>query len=94
MTPELALDALAGEEQGQPDLGADTLELVDRASAEQAVVVPVGTYLVQVVASGTTTVLTSEQIGLADQSAAFTYAAGEAANNSVGLVDRTIRDVF
>jgi nucleotide sugar dehydrogenase len=42
MTPELALDALAGEEQGQPDLGADTLELVDRASAEQAVVAVVG----------------------------------------------------
>jgi UDP-N-acetyl-D-glucosamine dehydrogenase len=42
MTPELALDAPAGEEQGQPDLGADALELVDRRSAEQAVVAVVG----------------------------------------------------
>ena len=42
MTPELALDAPAGEQQGQPDLEADTLELVDRRSAEQAVVAVVG----------------------------------------------------
>ena len=71
-----------------------TFNVTAAPGAEQAVIVPVGTYLVQVVAAGSTTVLTSEQIGLANQSAAFTYAAGEAANNSVGLVDRTIRDVF
>jgi|CZKY01.1.fsa_nt_gi hypothetical protein len=56
--------------------------------------VPAGTYLVQVVAVGGTTVLASEQVFVADQSATFTYAAGEAANNSVGLINRTIRDVF
>jgi hypothetical protein len=62
--------------------------------AQQAVSVPAGTYLVQVVAAGGTTVLASEQIDLADQSATFTYAGGEAANNSVGLINRAVRDVF
>jgi UDP-N-acetyl-D-glucosamine dehydrogenase len=42
MTPELALDALAGEETGQPDLGTDTLELLDGRGAEHAVVAVVG----------------------------------------------------
>jgi hypothetical protein len=60
---------------------------------QQAINVPDGTYLVQVVAVGTT-VLGSEQIGLADQSATFTYAAGEAANNSVRLINRTVQGVF
>ncbi len=61
---------------------------------EQRIGVPYGTYLVQVTAIGSTTVLASEQIDLIDQSVTFTYAAGEAANNSVGLVNRTVRDVF
>ena len=56
--------------------------------------VPAGTYLLQVVASGSTTVLASEDIGLPAQSATFTYAAGEATNNSIGLINRTIKDVF
>jgi Domain of unknown function (DUF4397) len=71
-----------------------TFTIMSNPGTEQTVVVPGGTYLVQVVAAGSTTVLASEQIGLAGQSAAFTYAAGEAANNSVGLVNRTVRDVF
>jgi hypothetical protein len=56
--------------------------------------IPYGTYLVQVAAAGSTTVLASEQIVLADQSAGFTYAAGEAANNSVALVNKSVRGVF
>jgi uncharacterized protein DUF4397 len=62
--------------------------------AQNSISVPVGTYLVQVVAVGSTTVLASEQIFLADQSANLTYAAGEAVNNSVGLINRAVRDVF
>jgi len=56
--------------------------------------VPAGSYLVQVTAKGSTTVLTSEQVDLGDQSVEFVYAAGEAANNSVGLMNRAVRDVF
>ncbi|MGB9232779.1 MAG: DUF4397 domain-containing protein [Terriglobales bacterium] len=61
---------------------------------EEWIGIPYGTYLVQVTAEGTTTVLASEQITLPDQSVTLTYAAGESANNSVGLVSRTVRDVF
>ena len=48
----------------------------------------------QVTASGTTTVLATEQINMADQTVNFTYAAGEASNGSVGLINKTVRDVF
>jgi hypothetical protein len=61
---------------------------------QQAISVPDGSYLVRVVDAGGTTVLASEQIGLADQSATFTYAAGQAANNSVRLINRTVQEVF
>jgi hypothetical protein len=61
---------------------------------QQAANLPEGTYLVEVVAAGSTTVLASEQISLADQSVTFTYAAGEAANSSVGLINRSVRDAF
>lgn len=71
-----------------------TFTVTANPSTEQGIFIPAGTYLVQVVASGTTTVLTSQNISLPDQSATFSYAAGEATNNSVGLVNRTIRDVF
>jgi hypothetical protein len=71
-----------------------TLTLTADPDSQNAVSVPIGTYLVQVVAVGSTTILASEEIFLADQSATLTYAAGEAANNSVGLVSRTVRDVF
>jgi hypothetical protein len=56
--------------------------------------VPAGSYLVQVTAVGSTTVLTSVEIALPDQSVTYSYASGEALNNTVGLVNRTIRDVF
>jgi hypothetical protein len=49
---------------------------------------------VKVVAVGSSTVLASEQIGLSGQSVTFAYAAGEAANNSIGLIDRLVKDVF
>jgi hypothetical protein len=65
-----------------------------KPDAEVNITVPAGTYSVTVVAAGSTSVLTSEQITLPDQSVTLTYAAGQAANNSVGLVSRTIRDVF
>lgn len=61
---------------------------------QTAIPVPAGSYLVQITAVGSTTVLTSEQISLPDQSVTYSYACGEAVNNSVGLVNRTIRDVF
>jgi hypothetical protein len=71
-----------------------TYTVTAAAGAEGSTSVTAGTYLVQVTASGSTTVLTSEQIDLTNQSATFTYAAGEAANNSVGLINRAVRDVF
>ncbi|MGO8985640.1 MAG: DUF4397 domain-containing protein [Terriglobales bacterium] len=71
-----------------------TFTLTAASGAEASASVTAGTYLVQVIASGSTTVLASEQMGLADQSATFTYAAGEAANNSVGLINRVVKEVF
>jgi len=71
-----------------------TFTVMASAGLQQAISVPDGTYLVQVLAAGSTAVLASEQIGFADQSATFTYAAGEATNGSVGLINRTVRDVF
>jgi hypothetical protein len=71
-----------------------TFTVTAKPDAQAAVIVPAGSYAIQVVASGSTAVLASENISLAGQSATFTYAAGEAANNSVGLINREIRDVF
>ncbi len=61
---------------------------------EEWIGVPYGTYLVKVTVEGSTTVLSSETIAFPDQSVTLTYAVGESANNSVGLVNRTARDVF
>jgi hypothetical protein len=61
---------------------------------EGTITIPADTYLVQVVLTGSTTVLASETINMADQSVSFTYATGEAANNSVGLVNKTVQLVF
>ncbi|MGA2353344.1 MAG: DUF4397 domain-containing protein [Terriglobales bacterium] len=71
-----------------------TYTVTAASGAEAATSVTAGIYLVQVTASGSTTVLTLEQIDLTDQSVTLTYAAGEAANNSVGLINRSVRDVF
>jgi hypothetical protein len=62
--------------------------------AQTPIPVPAGSYLVQITAVGSATVLTSQQIDLADQSVTYSYASGEEVNNSVGLVNRVIRDVF
>lgn len=56
--------------------------------------IPDGTYSVQISESGSTTVLTSQTITLQDQSVTLAYAAGEALNNTVGLVTKAVRDVF
>jgi hypothetical protein len=39
-------------------------------------------------------VLTSEQMTLPDQSVTLSYAVGEVLNKTVGLLNRTVRDVF
>lgn len=71
-----------------------TFTVTASVGKQQAVTVPEGTYLVQVAVAGSTTVLASEQITLANQSVVLTYAAGEQANTSVGLINRTVRDAF
>jgi hypothetical protein len=71
-----------------------TFTVKAQPDAQAAIIVPAGDYQVQVTAVGSTAVLASEELGLANQSATFTYAAGEAANSSVGLINREIRDVF
>jgi hypothetical protein len=63
-------------------------------ATQTAIPVPAGSYRVQITAVGSATVLTSQEISLADQSVTYSYACGEIINNSVGLVNRTIRDVF
>jgi Domain of unknown function (DUF4397) len=62
--------------------------------AEAALIVLAGTYRVDITVPGATTVLTSQQLTLNSQDANFSYAGGEALNNSFTLVDRTIREVF
>jgi hypothetical protein len=71
-----------------------TFTITASPGKQQGISVPDGTYLVQVAASGSTTLLASEQIEMADQTVNFTYAAGEASNSSVGLINKTVRDVF
>ena len=71
-----------------------TYTVTAAAGAEASASLTTRTYLVQVVASGSTTVLASEQMGLTDQSVTFTYAAGEATNNSVELINRVVKDAF
>jgi hypothetical protein len=71
-----------------------TFTVTANPGTQQAISVPAGTYLVQVAVAGDGTRLASEQMGLPDQSATFAYATGESVNNSVGLVNRTVRDVF
>jgi len=68
--------------------------LIAEPGTEQWAGLPAGTYLVEVTAVGSTTILTSQKITLQDQSVTLSYAAGEILNNTVGLVNRTIRDVF
>jgi Domain of unknown function (DUF4397) len=71
-----------------------TFTITASPGKQQGINVPEGTYLVQVAAAGSTTILVSEQIEMDNQTASFTYAAGEASNNSVGLIGKIVRDVF
>jgi hypothetical protein len=71
-----------------------TFTITSAPGTEQWAGVPAGTYLVEITAEGSTTVLSSQQMTLADQSVTLAYASGEALNNTVGLVTRTVRDVF
>ncbi len=71
-----------------------TFTITASPGKQQGINVPEGTYLVQVAAAGSTIVLVSEQIEMDNQTASFTYAAGEASNNSVGLIGKIVRDVF
>jgi uncharacterized protein DUF4397 len=64
------------------------------AGSQQGIKVPEGTYLVQVFVSGGSTVLASETILLAKQSAGFAYAVGEAANSSLELINKTVQGTF
>jgi len=61
---------------------------------EGTLTVPAGFYLVQIAADGSTAVLASETITLANRSATFTAATGEAANSSVGLIYKTVLGVY
>jgi len=71
-----------------------TFTLSANPGAQTAMGVPAGEYVVQITAVGSTTVLTSQQINLADQSVTLSYTTGEELNNTVELVNRVIRDVF
>jgi hypothetical protein len=70
-----------------------TFTLTAAPGKQQEVTVPAGTYLVQVLA-GDIAVLASQEISLPNQSATFAYAVGQAANSSVALATKTVRDVF
>src|SRR5208283_528961 len=59
--------------------------------AQTFIPVPAGVYLVQIAEAGSSNVLTSETITLADQSVTFGYASGETLNHTIGLVNRTVR---
>ena len=71
-----------------------TFTVTATAGKQEAIIVPAGTYLVQLFASGTTTVLATETITLSSQSATFAYAAGESSNASLGLFSKSVLDVF
>ncbi|MFZ0481693.1 MAG: DUF4397 domain-containing protein [Terriglobales bacterium] len=70
-----------------------TFTLTAAPGKQQEINVPAGTYLVQILA-GDISVLASDEISLPNQSATFAYAIGQAANSSIALVTKTVRDVF
>ena len=71
-----------------------TFTVTATPGTENWIGIPDGTYSAQITESGSTTVLTSENMTLQDQSVTLAYAAGEALNNTVGLVTKVVRDVF
>jgi hypothetical protein len=73
---------------------AKTFTLTASPGKQQGISIPDGVYQVQVVVEGNSIVLASEVITLGNQSATFTYAAGEATDNVLGLINRTVQGVF
>lgn len=71
-----------------------TFTVTATQGTENWIGVPAGTYTVTITAQGSSTVLTSQQITLQDQSVTLAYAAGEELNNTVELVTRVVRAVF
>jgi hypothetical protein len=71
-----------------------TFTVTTSPGKQGAIAVPYGTYLIQLMVSGNTTVLASDTMALGNQSATFAYATGESINNSVTLVNKTVLDVF
>jgi hypothetical protein len=71
-----------------------TFTVTANPGKQQGISIPGGTYSVQVVAVGNSTVLGSEVISLPNQSATFTYAAGQATDNVLGLINRAVEGVF
>jgi hypothetical protein len=71
-----------------------TFTVTANPGEQQGINIPGGTYSVQVVAAGNNTVLASEVISLPDQSATLTYAAGQATDNVLGLINRAVEGVF
>lgn len=71
-----------------------TFTLVASPGSQQVISIAAGTYLVKVYAVGDTTLLASEQLTLPNQSVSFSYAVGESANNSIVIINKTVRDVF
>ena len=71
-----------------------TFTVTANPGKQRGISIPGGTYSVQVVAVGNSTVLASEVISLPNQSATFTYAAGQATDNVLGLINRAVEGVF
>ncbi|HUB02668.1 MAG TPA: DUF4397 domain-containing protein, partial [Terriglobales bacterium] len=71
-----------------------TFTVTATPGTENWIGIPEGTYSVRITESGGTTVLTSQNITLQDQSVTLAYAAGEELNNTVELVTRVVRAVF
>ncbi len=71
-----------------------TFTLTAAPATQSETNIPAGTYLMQIVASGSTAVLTSQQIALGDQYDTYTYAAGQEARNSMVLINRVVKHGF
>jgi hypothetical protein len=68
--------------------------LVANPGSQQVISIAAGTYSVKVYAVGDTTPLAAEQLTLPNQSVSFSYAVGESTNNSIVVINKTVRGVF
>jgi hypothetical protein len=71
-----------------------TFTVTTSQGKQAAIDVPYGTYLIQLMVNGNTTVLASDTMALANQSATFSYATGLTINSTITLVNKTVLDVF